>query len=340
MLDLKFSVFADFHYKKGMYASTVGDLEAILKRASDENVDFIIHAGDFSNDYIGSPEAVHLYLENPYKLPAYGIYGNHELESNGNSMEVVTKLLTNDKNVIWGDDSVGYYYFDKNGYRIVCTDTNYSWNEELQTWEHNKTASWGAPEGNKVPNSLGPEQLEWLENVLTDAAVKKLSCIVLGHASFTEMWYPSPDTEKVQSIFDKVNNMTPKTIIMCINGHYHTNHLAVKDDIVYFDVNTVLNGSWAPKKEHHYTEKHTYIYEDYDREGHKTGERKRMLTELWQSVNTHYFAAPLDAVVKISDGCIEISGSETTWRYDVEPKSSNPAIIPKISSGRFSFEKQ
>ncbi|MBQ8804046.1 MAG: metallophosphoesterase [Tyzzerella sp.] len=341
MLDLTFSVFADFHYKKGMYAATVADLEAILKRASDENVDFIIHAGDFSNDYVGSPEVVNLYLDNPYKLPAYGIYGNHELESRGNSMETVNKFLTNDKNVIWGGDSVGYYYFDKNGYRIVCTDTNYSWNEKLQVWEHNKTASWGEPVGNKVPNSLGPVQLEWLERVLTDAAKQKKSCIVLGHASFTERAKASPDTEAVLKIFQKVNQIEEKTVILCINGHYHTNRVEMKDGIVYFDVNAVLNGSWELKKEHHYTKEHTFVYEEYDKEGRKTGECERKLTELWQSVNTHYFASPLDAVVKISDECIEITGSETTWRYGVEPESYyDPDIMPKISSGRFCFEKR
>jgi DNA repair exonuclease SbcCD nuclease subunit len=93
-----------------------------MDRARDDRVDFVLHAGDFSNDYQGSPELVKKYLNNEYDLSVYGVYGNHELESNDNSMELVTPLLTNDTRVIWGtadgklgDGSIGYYYFEKKG---------------------------------------------------------------------------------------------------------------------------------------------------------------------------------------------------------------------------------
>jgi len=351
-----FSVFADLHYKKGMYAVSVSDMEEILKKAHENQVDFIIHAGDLCNDYIGSPELINTYLKNKYNITAYGVYGNHELESSGNSMEVVTPLLTNAENVVWGtkdgnigDGSIGYYYFEKEGYRIICTDTNYSYNEEFSSWEHNKTASWGAPAGNKLTNSLGPEQLIWLENVLMDAAEKGISCIVMSHASFTDMWYQSlgdnpykylwhtsPDTEAVQKIFQKVNEITPRTVIMSINGHYHTNRVAMKDNIVYFDVNTVINGSWLPDMAPHYTEEHDFVLEDYDSNGEKCGEKVIPLSKLWQSSNTHYFESPLSAIVKIEDGgTIEIKGTKTKWRYGVVPDNANQGCMPEISDSHF-----
>ena len=176
---LSFLVFADLHYKKGMYAVRVQDLKQIMKRAHENNVDFVLHAGDFCNDYSGSPEIVKEYLKNAYDLSVYGVYGNHELESANNSMEAVTPLLTNDPNVVWEN---GYYWFERKGYRFICADTNYSYNEKEQVWEHNRTASWGAPAGNLYPDSLGPEQLRWLESVLTDAAQKKIPCILVSHA--------------------------------------------------------------------------------------------------------------------------------------------------------------
>ena len=52
MADMKFLVFSDLHYKKKMYPASVKDLEAILERANSESVDFVIHCGDFSNDYL------------------------------------------------------------------------------------------------------------------------------------------------------------------------------------------------------------------------------------------------------------------------------------------------
>ena len=44
---IKFLVFADTHYKKGLYRTQVSDLEKIMKRAADEKVDFVVHCGDF-----------------------------------------------------------------------------------------------------------------------------------------------------------------------------------------------------------------------------------------------------------------------------------------------------
>ena len=61
---IRFLVFADMHYKKGMYAVKVQHLQQILNRAKEEYVDFVLHAGDFSNDYQGSPELIKKYLNN------------------------------------------------------------------------------------------------------------------------------------------------------------------------------------------------------------------------------------------------------------------------------------
>lgn len=337
---LSFLVFADLHYKKGMYAVKVQHLKQIMKRAYENHMDFVLHAGDFSNDYSGSPEIVKTYLENEYGLSVYGVYGNHELESEHNSMEAVTPLLTNEPHVVWGsenggigDGSIGYYYFEKKGYRFVCVDTNYSYNEKTQAWEHNHTASWGAPVGNLYPDSLGPEQLKWLELVLTDAAKQGIPCILVGHAGFIDSWRHSPDTEAVRSLIRKVNGITAGTVRMCINGHYHTNHLEMKEDVLYFDVNAVINGSWVPKKEQHYIDEHTFELISYDADGKKTSSQTVPLSKLWQSVNTHYFRDPLSAIVTIEDdGTIRVTGNETGWLYDVEPVEPLPGIMPWIST--------
>ena len=90
---MKLLIFADFHYKKRMYASTPGDLGAILRRAHESGAELILHMGDFSNDYAHSPEVTRLLLDNPYGLPVYGLYGNHEMESKGNTMAVVTPAM-------------------------------------------------------------------------------------------------------------------------------------------------------------------------------------------------------------------------------------------------------
>lgn len=337
---LRFLVFADLHYKKGMYAVKVQHLKQIMDRAKEEKVDLVLHAGDLSNDYQGSPELIKEYLNNEYGLSVYGVYGNHELESKHNSMEFVTPLLTNDTQVIWGtadgkigDGSIGYCYFQKKGYRFILLDTNYSYHEAAGQWEHNHTASWGAPAGNLYHDSLGPVQLRWLENVLADAAGQGISCILVSHAGFMDHWRHSPDTNAVQKLIGQINQKVPGTVILCINGHYHTNHLEVQDNVLYFDVNAAINGSWVPKKEQHYTDEHTFQLISYDGEGNRQEIKTVPLTALWQSVNTHYFEDPLSAVVTVTDdGKITVTGSKTQWCYGVAPVDPLPGIMPCISS--------
>ena len=328
---LTFAVFSDFHYKKGMYASTIDGMQAIVDRAAQANVAFMIHGCDFCNDYKGSPELMNTYLKNNRNLPAYGVYGNHELESRGNVMPLVTPLLTNQPDsIIWatpdgkiGDGFTAHYYFESNGFRIICLDSNYSWNAEKKEWQHNTEASYGPPNGNSSGNSLGPKQLEWLEKVLMDAADKGIPCLVFSHVGYSAEWSSAPDTKKVREIFQKANAARQGTVLMAVNGHLHTNHVKVIDNILFFDVNTVYNGDWqGGQKEQHYADGMTYDFVDYDSDGKPTASRKRNLTELGQAKNTWFFTDPLSAIVTIDSlGHIVIEGSKTTWRYNVIPSN-------------------
>lgn len=325
---IKLCVFADLHYKYMMYSATVKDLETILKRAHDNNADFVIHCGDFSNDYTGSPELWKTYLNNKYNLPVYGIYGNHELESMYNSMQFVTPKITNDENVVWGTDdgkigdgSIAYYHFDRDGFRIICTDTNYSFNYGMSDWEHNRTCSWGLPDGNGAGDSLAPKQLSWLEKVLDDAADKGLKCIVFSHAGFSGIWASSHDAERVRELFNSANAKRKGTVLMAINGHYHTNTVAQKDDIVYFDLNTVKNGRWMGKGSEHYKEEHTFDLVEYDDEGNPISFKKESLNNLGMGKNTWFLEDPLSAIIEIeTNGHIVIDGMKTNWCYGVEPE--------------------
>lgn len=338
---ITFGLFSDLHYKEGMYIASVESLNTIMKRANDANADFVMQVGDFSNDWKGSPEIVNAYLDNAYDLPAYGVYGNHELESN-NSMQYVTPKLTN-RSVVWGtsngqvgDGSVGYYYYDVNGFRIVCADSNYSYNPNTSAWEHNPTGSYGTPDGNQYGNSFGPVQLAWIESVLTDAADRGLHCIFFSHASVSGIWSSSPDAEAVREIFVKANDVCDGTVLMAINGHLHKNHVQKREGVLYLDMNTVHNGLWSgDQTTGHYTDQ-TFPQATYDNEGNKTGSVQKKVSELTQAINTWFFTEPLSAVVTVSsDGTIEIEGSTTTWLDGIVPstESESDGIVPKVSGG-------
>ena len=344
--ELKFTVFADFHYRENMYMSSVEDMKEIIARAKKDHADFIVHARDMCNDYHGSPELVDkTYLA--CDLPVYGVYGNHELEAQHNCMEKVTPKLTNRSDeVCWGtpdgkigDGTIGYYYFDKGDYRFVMLDTNYSYSDERKVWEHYAPTTCGPHENNIRYNSVAPAQLQWLETVLQDAADKHLHCMIVGHACANAAWsrYGSDLQHEVQDIFRRVNQRKQGTVMMVINGHQHENHVGVYDNILYFDVNTTRNGYWRMMDHEHYTAEHTATIYHYDEYGNETGvEAKKPLYELWQSKNTWYFDKPLSACVTISDGGkICIRGMKAGWIYGMEPDESLPrrpeSQLPAIS---------
>ena len=337
---LKFLVFSDLHYKKMMYAASVHDMQTILDRAAKEKVDFIVHGGDLCNDYIGSPELIRTLMDNKYGLPVYGVFGNHELESENNTLEVVKTMLSN-REITYGAKGGAYWHKDIGSYRLIGLDTNFSYSEKLGGWEHNRTASWGAPAGNLYSDSLGPDQLAWLEETVASAAQKGLKAIVVSHAGLSGAWkgmnhaahkelvQASPDAAKVREIFAKYTG----TVLMSINGHYHTDHFAVNDGIAYFDVNTVQNGCWELREEQHYASEHTFVFTDYDGEGNMLGTREVMLNDLVQATNTWFFDKPLSAVVTLDDdGTLTIDGAQTSWRYDVKPDRNYDGMKPEIPS--------
>ena len=325
---LKFLVSADLHYKKNMYASTVAHLNKILDRANREGVQFVVHLGDLCNDYIGSRELVQSFLLNKYDLQVFCVIGNHELESKDNNISVVKELLSN-KHLNYGSDDGGYWYYDISDYRLIGFDTNYSYNSGIESWEHNKTASWGAPKGNLYENSLSPKQLYWLDGILSDAKSQGKKVIVFSHEAVSGEWSSSPDSDAVRNLFKKYDS----TVLMCLNGHLHTDHFCVKDNIFYLDVNAALNGYWAVSDGQHYADEHTFTREVFDGEGNTVGTEEAQLNKLSQAKNTWFFEEPLSAKVEIGDdGTIKVIGDITEWKYGVLPPIMPDGVIPQIKN--------
>lgn len=329
---VSFHLFSDLHYRKMMYAIPLKDMEIILNRANINNSDFILNSGDFCNDYVGSPELINLYIKNKYNLKVYGIYGNHELEANNNSMKIVTPLLTNQcNNVIWGTHdgkiskygSIGYYYFDiKNAYRFICLDSNYSYNINDNKWEHNKTCSYGAPENNKFENSLGIVQTEWLKTTINDAIQNNLKCIINSHVAYAgkEENSLAPDYKSIIDIINSANKIKPNTVILVINGHYHTSSTITENGILFLDVPAVRNTYWELRDQSYYSDSQTFNFENFDPNGNYINSKPVKLNQLWQGTNACYNEIPVSFQLKISeDGIIKFTGMQSKWLYNVIP---------------------
>ena len=331
---MKFAVLADYHYKKGMYIPAVSALECILKRAADEKVDFVIHLGDFSNDYAGSPEVVDLYMNNPYGLPVYGVYGNHELES-GNLMCFVNANLCNRAVNKPEGDRIGYWYADVQNFRLIGLDTNYSLRPD-NTWERNLDGSHCPAKVNSKWNSLGPDQLAWLRETVANAAEQGKKVLVFSHAAISGEWSSTPDAAQAREIL----NAYPGTVLLCANGHLHTDHFSVIDHIAYWDVNVVQNGGWRPHDGYHYAEDMTYDFQDYDEKGQPKGAPQSLpLNSMKQAKNTWFFREPLYAIVTVNEiGGIKIEGSRTSWVYDIEPDWTESGMYPQISDHEITLD--
>jgi len=357
---LTFSLFADLHYYPGGYITPVSHLTQIMAKAKANNVDFVMQAGDFCNNFPGSPEIVNAYLGNSYNLPAYGVMGNHDLENGGKlrsgttTTDVTSNLTNRNDSVVWGtadgkigDGSIAYYYFDVNGFRVVCTDTNYYYYVNGDVKEYRHYPSWYAGPGSDAAyaektNCLGDTQRAWLEKVLMDAAENDIPCIVVTHASTAGTRGSSQcgDYKEVQEIFRKANNKNLGTVLMAINGHHHTNHTEYVDGILYFDMNT-SNGAYVPDgstKTPNYAEDATFEYVEYDDNGNATSTSTKLITTLGSLGQNEmfYFEGPLSAIVHVSsNGRIIIEGDSTDWYLDVAPANPSDGEEPFVNSGVF-----
>lgn len=338
MESLTFCAYADLHYKKGMYIASIDDMRTIIDRADKDGAAFAIHLGDFCNDYIRSPELFKACLDNYNGLPVYGIYGNHELESAGNSMGRVTPMLNNQE-VTWGtsdgkiwDGTTAYYSFDIGVFRIIGLDSNYSLSPE-GNWQHNKTASWGPPAGNKYPNSLGSVQLAWLENMLYDAARTGKHCLVFAHVGYSGIDESVYDAEMIRAIYKKANSINPATVIASFNGHYHNDTHTIIDNVVYLGINTVRNCLWISQRVNHYTTE-TYSFTDYDEDGMPLSTTDTLVDKLTMGKNTWFSAKPLSAIITVTaDGIVTVNGEESEWYAGVIPDSPKSDEKVKITSG-------
>ncbi|MBQ9112880.1 MAG: metallophosphoesterase [Clostridia bacterium] len=340
-----FTLFADLHYWKGWYISSVDNLESILRRADESGSDFVMQAGDFTNNVSGSPELINAYHKNQYDLPVYGVYGNHEMEQ-GDGMNTVTPTLTNSE-VVWGtkdgkraaDGSIGYYYFDVNGIRMICLDSNYSYNPTKKVWEHNPARSYSYPKGNERGYSLGPDQLAWLERVLDEAAENDTSCVVVSHIGFATAWSSSPDATAVRELYKQANSKRAGTVLMSISGHLHTNRQEVIDGVLHWDMNTVRNGVYTDSGNEHYTDQ-TFTLNKYDGNGKLTSSTTQLIKNLGHAKKTWFFKDPLSAVVTVStSGRITVEGSETEWLGGIAPSGDGTGgVEPRVTSGIFELQ--
>ena len=118
---VKFGVFTDLHIP--LIHDTVERLSVFLVDCRKEDVDFIIHLGDFAypedpvfplcKDYSHNEKVIPMF--NDFEKPSFHVIGNHDCDT-ANKEEILA---------FWGQTHKPYYSYDMNGYHFVVLDCNY-----------------------------------------------------------------------------------------------------------------------------------------------------------------------------------------------------------------------
>ena len=213
---MKFLLFADLHHNPGGYPGGGYEaLDIIEREAIAQNCDFIIHAGDLCHGPTKVPEYVERY--NNMSVKTLHCIGNHEADNS--YFEDVLRLYKMEKD---------YYYIDICGYRIIVLNPNYFYHEGK--YINYSMRNYYGESRDHVP----PEQLEWLEKTLAESPYP---AILISHESF-ERDDGVQNREEVLKIINEANKKKKNSVLMCINGHYHCDHLRIMDGVCYFDMNS------------------------------------------------------------------------------------------------------
>lgn len=302
---MKFSVFADLHHYPGVFeGGTDEELAFIRDRAVSEHCSFIIHAGDFCHGPTLVPDYVKAY--NDFPIPAYHCLGNHDSDSTSYA-ETLRMYNMPD----------GHYYFDCEGYRMIVCDPNYyKLDGEYihfdlgNYYKHGEARDW-----------MPPDQLEWLRETIETAPGP---CILISHESFER-----PDgvqnRQDVLDIINAANRKRPRSVILCINGHYHRDFIRILDGVCYFDLNSAAY-DWLEK-----------AHDNYPKE---LCEKTRLLN------HTVVYNDPIHAVVTLEetpDGtAITIDGMESTMFMGINREHTDNSIydragrpvVPRVQSAK------
>ncbi|MBQ7399303.1 MAG: metallophosphoesterase [Clostridia bacterium] len=214
---MKFFLFSDYHYTPGGYINFGFDgLHKFQRIAEEKGCDMMLHLGDLCHNPIKYIDFIDEY--NNFHIPSYNCLGNHDTEQYPRE-EVIKAYRMPDF----------HYNLDIGGYRFVIINTSYY--RDTQTGEfvpYFRTNYFGQPERETLP----PEELEWIKESIESSPYP---CILCSHSSF-ERYYDCKNGHQVRAIIDEANKKKPHSVLMCMNGHMHKDHISIINNVIYYDV--------------------------------------------------------------------------------------------------------
>ncbi len=211
---LRFLAFTDLHHEPETFPHDApAFMRRILARGKDAAASFAIQLGDFLHNL-----PINGWLADEYaeaELPTYNVFGNHDTDRN--EMGRILEMYRIERS---------YYHFDREGYRFIVLDPNYSFvNGELTHYAP------GVPQG---AGYIPPEQIAWLERTIAEASGP---CILCSHQSL-ERTDGIANRDEVWRVICAANRRKPRSVILCVNGHYHNDYCTVVNGVCCLDLNS------------------------------------------------------------------------------------------------------
>lgn len=236
---VRFGIVTDIHYAdrtpniNRYYKESLAKVRECVDLMNKQRVDFLIEIGDLKDE--GNPpkesDTLHFLttIENEFKRfkgPLYHVLGNHDHDSI--SKQQFLDGITNHN----FPKALNYYSFNKGSFHFIVLDANYT--SEGKEYDHGNF-DW---KDAHIPD----QQIEWLKKELKD---NKTPTIVFVHQqldtpAFEESHkiYCPDNADAVRKVIEHSGN-----VIGVFQGHYHPGSLHTINNIYYYTLKAVIEGS-------------------------------------------------------------------------------------------------
>ncbi|MFA7636470.1 MAG: metallophosphoesterase [Monoglobales bacterium] len=244
-MKVKFGIFADMHVD--IMHDGQKRLETFLDSCRKENVDFVIHLGDFcypdeNRKCVCAPEKRPVNIENALKVPTYAdkdkihsMYKNFEKPSyyvlGNHDCDMCSKKQVLD---YYGVDFNPYYSFDMGGVHFVALDNNFmKLDGRFVDYENgNYFDESYRPPNDKVLPYMSDEELKWLEENLSKTPYPS---VLFSHQAIAGGVANILNSKDVLEVLKSA----PNKVLLSINGHEHVDTLNKIDNTWFYNLNSM-----------------------------------------------------------------------------------------------------
>ncbi|HBC77986.1 MAG TPA: hypothetical protein DCZ51_05110 [Bacteroidales bacterium] len=235
---IRFGIVTDIHYAdrsnptgtNRYYRESLIKLSECIDLMNQQEVDFLIELGDFKDQLaVPKEEETLVFLGTVekefkrFKGPRYHVLGNHDHDSI--SKEQFLDTISNEGYI----KTSGYYSFDRNSFHFIVLDANYT--SEGKAYDHGKF-DW-------TDAHIPKDQMDWLKN---DLDRNKMPAVVFIHHRLdtppADKIYCPDNAEVVRKILENAGN-----VVIVFQGHYHEGGVSRLNDINYYTLKAVVEGS-------------------------------------------------------------------------------------------------